>query len=60
MNRDTVIRSAYREAVLALMEKGYKGPAARPHAIKAAAKIATKVLKQPVSDQDVADVIGNG
>lgn len=58
MKRETVILSAYREAVLAAHEKGIKGPRASLLAVAAAARLSTKLLDTPISEDEVRRVIG--
>lgn len=53
MRRETVILSAYREALLAVHEKGITGPAAALTAVRAAAKIASRLLGRDVTEDEV-------
>lgn len=59
MNERTlrIIRNAYAEAALAAKEKGLSGPLALRAAVRAAAKIATRLTGEPVSEQQVESVI---
>lgn len=57
MKRDTIILSAYREAVLAASEKGLKGPTAAAAAVRAAAKVASRLLGSDVSEDEVKRVV---
>ncbi len=57
MKREVVILSAYRESVLAAAEKGLKGPAASTVALKTAAAVAGRLLKHPVTVEDVRQVL---
>ncbi|GEM_PF-2457175 len=57
MKREVVILSAYRESVLSATEKGLKGPVASSVALKSAAAVAGRLLKQPVTIDDVRRVL---
>ncbi len=57
MQGDSVILSAYREAVLAVHEKGLAGPAATITAVRAAAKIASHLLEREVTTDEVRRVL---
>lgn len=59
MTRDQAILSAYREAVFAANEKGLRGPAGKVAAVKAAAKVASKLTGQAVSEGDVLALVEN-
>lgn len=57
MQGDSVILSAYREALLAVHEKGLSGPAAALTAVRAAAKIASHLLGREVTADEVRRVL---
>ncbi len=57
MRGESVILSAYREAVLAVHEKGLTGPGAALTAIRAAAKIASHLLGREVTADEVRRVL---
>lgn len=59
MNLESVVLSAYREAVLAAAEKGYKGLVASKAATRVAAKVASRVLGREVTEAEAAAIIGN-
>lgn len=60
MKKETVILSAYREAVLSAREKGLKGPVAAAAAVRAAAKIASKLLGEAVTEDDIRRLRASG
>jgi hypothetical protein len=57
MNRQSVILSAYREAVFEATEVGLKGQRAAHVAIRAAARISSRLLNSPITEHDVLQTI---
>ncbi len=57
MNRQSVILSAYREAVLDAAEKGVSGQRAASIAIRVASKVSSRVLGVQISVDDVVDAL---
>lgn len=57
MQGENVILSAYREALLAVHDKGISGPAAAAAAVRAAAKIASRILGREVTADEVQRVL---
>ena len=55
--RDTIIRRAYAEASLAAREKGLSGLRAMNAVLAATAKVASRILGQTISMEDVEHVI---
>lgn len=60
MKREIVILSAYRESVLAAAERGMNGPAASTVALKTAAAVAGRLLKDAVTIEEVRQVLAAG
>lgn len=58
MNREKIILRAYREASLAAREQGLIGTGV-PRAVRqAAAKVASRILGQAISPEDVHEIVG--
>ncbi len=56
-NNERIIRNSYAEAVLAAKEKGLSGPIAVRAAMRAAAKVATRLTGETITESDVELVI---
>lgn len=58
MKRETIILRAYREASLAAREQGLVGAGVQRAVLQAAAKVASRLLGQAISPEDVHEIVG--
>lgn len=56
--QNIVVALAYREALLAMKERGLTGSSAHEAALDAAAKVSTRMLNRPVTPDDIANATG--